>query len=252
MATVGNCWGHSALTIVTMIKYLEKVRLHSMIQDTICTPTQALDFMTSHYRVSRETWSKMLVYEQQLQKWQRAMNLVSKNTLSHVWVRHFIDSAQLLSYIPDGARKIVDMGSGGGFPAMVLAMTGQFEVHFIESDRKKIEFLRNVSRETKTPVHLHCCRLESFKTESLKSITADLVTSRALAPLDKLLGFAQPFAHQETQCLFLKGATHTQEIACTKRKWDVKFSVYPSITDSNGAIIQVENIKNARKPFAKS
>ena len=217
-----------------------------MLLDSIRTPAQALDFISLTYNVSRETLDKLVAYEQQLCKWQKAVNLVSNSTLPHVWVRHFVDSAQLLPHVPKHTKTIVDMGSGGGFPAMVLAMTGRFVVHFVESDRKKIEFLRNVSRETNTPVHLHCCRLEQ-----MEPISADLVTSRALASLDKLLSFAEPFSNEKTQCLFLKGATHAEEIACTKQKWDVKFSIHNSITDPNGVIVQVESFKNVKKSGIK-
>ena len=206
------------------------------------TRVKALEIMGSELGVSRETMDKLMTYEVQLLKWQRAVNLVSKSSVPDLWTRHFLDSAQLLPHIDNNVKTIVDMGSGGGFPAMVLALTGGFDVHFIESDQKKIEFLRNVSRETKTNVNLHCCRLEHAP-----DLSADLVTSRALASLDKLLSFAEPFANEKTQCLFLKGATHNEEIACTKQNWHVKFSTYESITDPEGVILKVENFKNAQK-----
>ena len=206
------------------------------------TRVKPLEIMQSHLNVSRETIDKLMTYEVQLLKWQRAVNLVSKSTLPDLWTRHMLDSAQLLKYIENDTKTIVDMGSGGGFPGMVLAMTGRFVVHFIDSDQKKIEFLRNVSRETNTKIHLHCCRLERAP-----EISADLVTARALAPLEKLLSYAEPFSHAKTQCLFLKGATWDEEIACIKQDWHVKFSTYNSITDPNGVILKVENFKNAGK-----
>ena len=206
------------------------------------TRVKALEIMGSQLGVSRETMDKLMTYEVQLLKWQRAVNLVSKSTLPDLWTRHFLDSAQLLPHIGNDVKTIVDMGSGGGFPAMVLAMTGRFDVHCIESDQKKIEFLRNVSRETKTKINLHCCRLEHAP-----ELSADLVTSRALASLDKLLSFAEPFSHAKTQCLFLKGANHNEEIACTKQNWHVKFSTYESITDPEGVILKVESFENAQK-----
>ena len=210
------------------------------------TRVKALEIMGSSLDVSRETIDKLMTYEVQLLKWQRAVNLVAKSTLPDLWTRHFLDSAQLLPHIGKDVKTIVDMGSGGGFPAMVLAMTGRFDVHFIESDQKKIEFLRNVSRETKININLHCCRLEQAP-----EIRADLVTSRALASLDKLLSFAEPFSDEKTQCLFLKGATHNEEITCAKQNWHVKFSTYESITDPEGVILKVESFKNAQKSDRK-
>lgn len=206
----------------------------------IRTPAQALEYIGSQYDVSRETLTKYQTYADQLVRWQRAVNLVSPSTLPDLWVRHMIDSAQILKYMPKDAKTVVDLGSGGGFPAMVLAITGRFAVHCIESDRKKIEFLRTVSRETGTKIDLHCCRIENAP-----QISADVITSRALASLDKLVTFAQPFSHEKTVALFLKGEKFSEEIACTKQQWDIKLSTYTSITDSNGAIIKVEGLKNA-------
>ena len=217
----------------------------SKLQIDVRTRVKALEMMEFDLNVSRETLVKLELYETQLLKWQRAVNLVSKSTIPALWERHFLDSAQLLPHISDNVETVVDMGSGGGFPAMVLAMTGRFDVHFIESDQKKIEFLRNVSRETNTPVNLHCCRLENAP-----DIRADLVTSRALATLDKLLTFAEPFSDENTQCLFLKGQTHDEEISCAKDNWDVKFSTYNSITDPKGVILKVESFKYAGKSDA--
>ena len=213
-----------------------------LLEINVHTRAKALEIMGSSLGVSRETMDRLMTYEVQLLKWQRAVNLVAKSTLPDLWTRHFLDSAQLLPYVDNRVKTIVDMGSGGGFPAMVLAMTGRFDVHFIESDQKKIEFLRNVSRETETKINLHCYRLEHAP-----QIPADLVTSRALAPLDKLLSFAEPFSDEKTQCLFLKGATHNEEITCAKQNWHVKFSLEKSITDPEGVILKVESFKNAQK-----
>ena len=134
------------------------------------------------FYVSRETLEKMNTYGHLLLKWQKTINLVGPTTLTDVPERHFFDSAQMFRYITNVDCKLADMGSGAGFPGMVLAMLGVKEVHLIESDIRKATFLREVSRETQTPVTIHDKRVEDCDIPNL-----DVITARALAPLSDLL-----------------------------------------------------------------
>src|SRR5688572_14803801 len=138
--------------------------------------------------VSRETLERLGVYVDLLGHWQRAINLVGAATLADPWRRHILDSAQLMARLPPGARSVVDLGSGPGFPGMVLAILGAPGVVLIESDRRKVEFLREVARATATAVGLQAERIER-----LPDMPAGVVTARALAPLPRLLPLAERF-----------------------------------------------------------
>ena len=138
--------------------------------------------------VSRETISKLEVYLAQLVKWQRAINLVSPKTLPDAWNRHFVDSAQILPLIPKHAKKIADLGCGAGFPGLVLAILDPtLDMHLVESDDKKCQFLKHVSRETNCELSVYNKRIESC----INDIQPDLITARALASLDKLLSYTK-------------------------------------------------------------
>lgn len=152
--------------------------------------------------VSRETRERLDIYAGLLRKWQRSINLVGPRTIGDLWNRHFTDSAQLLPLIPSAetptTRVLVDFGSGAGFPGLVLAILGAGEVHLIESDQRKATFLREVARATGTPVTVHAKRIEQ-----VAPFPADVVSARALAPLNDLLGFAAPFLRPDSLCLWL-------------------------------------------------
>src|SRR5690349_9665552 len=160
------------------------------------TPEQFADLVP----VSRETLDRLAAYLDLLRRWQRTINLVGAGTLHNPWRRHILDSAQLVHLLPEGARRLVDLGSGAGLPGLILAIMGVPEVHLIESDRRKAAFLREAARATATPVTVHACRLQAAP-----PLAADVVTARALAPLPQLLPLAARFATPATSNLFLKG-----------------------------------------------
>src|SRR5690606_34129867 len=145
--------------------------------------------------VSRETGDRLAIYADCLQRWAPAINLIARSTLPDLWRRHFLDSLQLLPLIraEAGANpRIVDLGSGAGFPGMVLAIAGAGEVHLVEADAKKATFLREVARRTGASVTLHNCRIEA-----LAPLAAEVATARALAPAERLLSWAQPHLARE-------------------------------------------------------
>lgn len=194
-------------------------------------------------KVSRETLARLQCYADLLEKWNRSINLVGRGTVDNLWRRHMLDSAQLLPLIPDRAASLVDLGSGAGFPGLVLAICGIKNVHLIESDRKKCTFLREVARETDTPAVIHRGRLEE-----IESFQVDVVTARALAPLPKLLHMAARFTKKHSILLFLKGKHADQELTSAAKEWSMRADQIPSRTDPDASILRLEAISRALHP----
>jgi len=186
---------------------------------------------------SRETVARLEGYADLLRRWSGRINLVSRNTLGDLWRRHFLDSAQLLPLIPQTARSLVDLGSGAGFPGLVLAILGVPGVELIESDKRKGVFLREAARLTNTPVKITDSRIEMAKPHA-----ADVVTARACAPLDKLLPLAQRFIGPNTLCLFLKGEHVADELTAAQQDWRMKAAQLPSRADPRGVILRLEQV----------
>jgi 16S rRNA (guanine527-N7)-methyltransferase len=190
--------------------------------------------------VSRETLERLAVYEALLKKWQKTINLVGPKTLDDAWGRHFLDSAQLHPLLPESARVLVDLGSGAGFPGLVLAIMGVPEVHLIESDVRKCAFLREAARATGAPVTVHTKRIEA-----VQGLRADVVTARALAPLTDLLGWAAPFLGEQGVALFLKGQNVEDELTDTTKYWKMRSERFDSVTDPSGSILRLSGIVRA-------
>ena len=190
--------------------------------------------------VSCETLDRLLVYADLLKKWQRRINLVGRSTLDDLWRRHMFDSAQLFPLLPEATSRLVDLGSGAGFPGLVLAILGVPEVHLIESDNRKAAFLREVSRETSTPVDIHVSRIDQ-----VTPFVADVVTARALAPLTKLLVLAQPFVGEGTVMLFPKGQDVDIELTEATKHTIMQTEIVPSRAHASGAILRLKRIDRA-------
>ncbi|HEM45717.1 MAG TPA: 16S rRNA (guanine(527)-N(7))-methyltransferase RsmG [Alphaproteobacteria bacterium] len=190
--------------------------------------------------VSRETLDRLRVYADLLVKWNRRINLVGRSTLPDLWRRHMLDSAQLYPLLPARARSLVDLGSGAGFPGMVLAIMGVPDAHLIESDRRKCAFLRAVARATGTPVTIHAGRIES-----VPGFAADVIVSRALAELAQLLDLAENFLGKHSILLFLKGRGVDLELTRAAERWKMRVRKVPSRTDSEGSILRLEAISRA-------
>ncbi|MGV1015313.1 MAG: 16S rRNA (guanine(527)-N(7))-methyltransferase RsmG [Methyloceanibacter sp.] len=197
------------------------------------------------FNVPRETIHKLVRYVQLLAHWQKSTNLVAPSTLPVLWSRHFADSAQIRDLAPE-ARLSLDLGSGAGFPGLVVAIlqagTPDFRMHLVESNRKKCAFLAEVARETAAPVDIHAMRIEELA-ESDHSLTPDVVTARALAPLPRLLELAAPFFGAETRGLFLKGREAEAEIEEARRGWEFDFRLHPSLTSADSSIVEVRGLR---------
>ncbi len=192
--------------------------------------------------VSRETIDKLKSYEALLHKWQKAVNLVSPNTLGESWERHFEDSLQLTDLIPEDTKIIFDLGSGAGFPGMVLAIARpDMSVHMIESDSKKCSFLKTVSRETSMPAIIHNERIETIKTD----IIPDLITARALASLDQLLEWCLPWTtvNPALTLVFLKGEKADQEIIEAEKHFAFSYESFPSKTNEKSVILRIKGLQ---------
>ncbi len=196
-----------------------------------------------HFGVSSQTLDKLKAYEDLLKRWQRKINLVAPSTLGDVWHRHFADSAQLLAMAPEGARKWVDLGSGAGFPGLVLAILragrgGENDaepVTLIESDQRKAAFLGEIARQVSVPVDIAVMRIELSSTQG-RYTSVDVVTARALAPLDRLLGLSAPLFGSGTVGLFLKGREASGEVAAARQAWEFDCDLVGSVTDAEARI----------------
>ncbi|NKB55465.1 MAG: 16S rRNA (guanine(527)-N(7))-methyltransferase RsmG [Alphaproteobacteria bacterium] len=189
--------------------------------------------------VSRETLERLTLYSGLLRKWAQRVNLVGKSTLDDVWRRHMLDSAQLLTHIPAASQNLVDLGSGAGFPGMVLAIMGVPDVHLIESNAKKCAFLREVARLTGAPVTIHNVRIEAPP-----PLKADVVTARALAPMPLLFEYAQSYLGPNSICLFLKGRGVEEELTELRKIWNIRENRYRSVTDTEGFILRLEALSH--------
>jgi 16S rRNA (guanine527-N7)-methyltransferase len=198
------------------------------------------------FGVSRETIGRLELYTRLLGQWQKAHNLVSAKTLDAVWHRHFADSAQLVRYAPE-AKRWVDLGSGAGFPGLVVAILLQDtggRVQLVESDLKKCAFLREVGRQTGIVVDIVDTRIESFSTQArISEAEIDVISARALAPLDRLLELSSALFSRNTLGLFLKGRDFRAELDEAERHWAFESSVAPSLTDASGRIVQVRALR---------
>jgi len=194
--------------------------------------------------VSRETLQRLESFAALLEHWNRAINLVGKNSLGDLWRRHILDSAQLLDLLPPApgtrARVLVDLGSGAGFPGLILAILGAGSVHLVEADRKKAAFLRAAARETGTEVAVHNLRIED-----LAPPAADVVTARALAPLSRLLAYAAPILGPPARggvALFPKGRSLDQELTDSRQKWMMRTEIFASRSDPEGRVVRLSGL----------
>ena len=188
--------------------------------------------------VSRETLARLKAYADLLNDWNARHNLVAKSTLPDLWHRHFLDSAQLAPLIPPEARTLADLGSGAGFPGLVLAvMRPELAVTLHEATTKKCAFLQTAAERMGVKVTVCNARLEDLPPHPF-----DVVAARALAPLPQLLSYAYPFTVPNSVCLFLKGQNVGSELTEAHKYWNMKASQVSSQTDPSAAIVTVREL----------
>ena len=194
--------------------------------------------------VSRETAGRLDRFVEVLLRWQQRINLIAPSTEGKLWTRHIADSLQLLRLAPE-ARVWADLGTGGGFPGVVigcaLAGTPGARIHLVETNSKKIAFLREAVRATGVPAIVHPARIEDFAAAPPEGM--DAVVARALAPLPKLLGLALPLLKSGAVGLFPKGQDVASELTEASKSWNVQASLVPSLTDPMAQIVVVRELE---------
>lgn len=200
------------------------------------------------YNVSHETFAKLENYHQSLVEWQQKFNLVANSTLENAWERHFEDSAQLFRFIPKEAKTLVDIGSGAGFPAMVLGimaaeLSPQLRITLVESVNKKTLYLNHVKELTEAPVNILNRRIENLKEKKF-----DVITARAVINLKDLLGYAHPLFRKNTLAIFPKGKNYEEEIVLARKDWFFDVETVSSTTSDEGVVLLIRNLfKKGRK-----
>jgi 16S rRNA (guanine527-N7)-methyltransferase len=194
--------------------------------------------------VSRETETRLDRYVDLLREWQSKTNLVAPSTLPQLWTRHIADSVQLRSLAPE-AKTWMDLGSGGGFPGVVLACVlaeiSDATVHLVERNAKKAAFLREALRVTSAPGVVHLAEIRD--TVDRFAGPVDCVTARALAPLNQLIGFAEPLVQKGAKALFLKGQDVEAELTEATRYWKIAPKLHASRTGGQGWIVELDSIE---------
>ena len=189
---------------------------------------------------SESILSSLYIYIELIKKWQKNINLVSKNSINDLWNRHVLDSAQLYSLLPAPKKGlyIYDLGSGAGFPGMVLAIMGRKDIILCESNKRKCEFLKEVSRITNTNISI-----VNIRAQKLDGRSALAITSRALASLDTLLEISMPILREKGVCVFPKGRTWKEELTVAEKKFIINYNTVQSITSSDSKIIIITKVR---------
>lgn len=195
----------------------------------------------SQFKVSRETIDRLKEFVALLTKWNAAINLVSKDSISQIWSRHMVDSAQIFS-LAANVKLWADLGSGGGFPGVVIAilaaeMDPDMNVVLVESDQRKAAFLRQ------TCINLGLStEISSERIEKIHSLQADVISARALAPLPQLCEFTRRHLAPDGRAIFLKGRSYQAEIAAARESWNFSLETHASITDPASIILVLRGI----------
>ncbi len=187
-------------------------------------------------RAAAEAFADLLL------RWNASLNLIAPRDADVLWERHIADSLQLVPLMPAGVARGIDLGTGGGFPGLILAIATGVPFDLIESDRRKASFLRTAVLETGAPGTVHCCRIEDAAVPP-----APLVTARALAPLPRLLPLAARLLTEDGVCLLLKGAKAEEELAVAAKDWAMDVERVPSRTGPDGIVLRLSGLR-ARLP----
>ncbi len=175
-----------------------------------------------------------------LLRWNARINLISRADEAALWPRHILDSAQLAPLLPEVPGTLIDLGSGAGFPGLVLAILTPWRVHLVEADQRKAAFLREAAREAGADVTIHAIRAET-----LRIGPAEVVTARALASISGLLTLAAPLLAAGGICLFPKGRGAADELTAATARWHMRVERFPSQTDPGATLLRISEIRRA-------
>jgi len=200
-------------------------------------PPLGAEGFAAETHVSRETMERLEAYAALLIAWSARINLVGRTTLDDLWRRHFLDSAQLLPLIPEGTRSLIDLGSGAGFPGLVLSVLGVPGVELVEADSRKAAFLREAARVSAAPAVIRGCRIEAAPPHEV-----DVLTARGCAPLDRLLTLGKRFIGPRTTCVLPKGARVEDELTAAGKAWTMTVSRHSSRADPSGCILLLQQV----------
>lgn len=198
------------------------------------------------YNVSRETIDELKKYEALVLEWNNKFNLISKSSVQYIWNRHILDSLQLCQFVKNTDKVMFDFGSGAGFPAIVLSIVSKqlfpdLKIYLIESISKKAMFLNFVKDSLNLNIEVINDRIENIKARNV-----DLISSRAMASLDKLMDYSKPFCGKNTRLVFPKGEKYQEEIGISQKKWLFDIDIIQSITDDSGKILYIKNLRRKK------
>lgn len=191
-------------------------------------------YLRDELDVSRETISKIETYVGLLVKWQSSINLISNSTIADIWERHILDCAQLVPFLPKEPSRILDCGTGAGLPAVILAILTDHPIEMVESDSRKCAFLQTALRETDRKAVIHNERLETLSFRD-----ADIITARAFAPLDRLLGWCEPQQKPGQLFWLLKGRGVNEELTKLPNSQTLEIEKFPSLVPGEGIILNL-------------
>jgi 16S rRNA (guanine527-N7)-methyltransferase len=186
--------------------------------------------------------ARLRAFADLLLRWNASLNLIAPRDADVLWERHIADSLQLAPLMPPGVARGIDLGTGGGFPGLVLAIATSVPFDLIESDRRKASFLRTAVLETGATATVHCCRIEDAAVPP-----APLLTARALAPLPRLLPMAARLLTADGVCLLLKGAKAEEELAAVAKDWTMDMERLPSRTSPEGVVLRLTGLRAKRE-----
>ena len=200
------------------------------------TEEEAQAWLRAEYDVSRETWQKLETFNALLRDEMQRQNLISKASADNLWSRHIVDSAQLLRYAPvaETAKIWLDLGTGAGFPGIIIAILTPYQVRMVESRKRRVEFLNRVVEQTGIAGH---AQVLGDRLENIASFPADVISARAFAPLDRLIALSHRFSTENTVWLLPKGKNAVRELKGLSPKRQKMFHVEHSLTDPDAGIL---------------
>ena len=190
------------------------------------------------FKLNKGTVVKLDQYLNLLKEHNSHTNIVGKSTLINPWRSHILDSLQISKLISHKNLSIVDIGTGAGLPGMILSIFGYTNITLVDSNNKKINFLENTKKDLSLNTNIISTRIENINNKQY-----DVITSRALAKLDKLFSYSQKFLKKNSILIFLKGKTVNEELANAKKNWIFSFKKYNSLSDERGSVLKINNIK---------